>query len=369
MQNKIYILIVLSFLILISVAIAFLVTTESENPSSSPNSSKNLEECQTLVYSAPEAINVVFFAEKSEAQTYSDYLAGIKPFDKNPLNIYYIPNYIPECELYKEIAVLCYSKELIKKAASCPNDYLVVLKEEPSNIRSSAYMNVLSLNTRHPKSVFPHEIAHALANLAEEYTPANLPSGQKNCVSSCEKFPAEIDSCELGCSKDSYYRSIDSGIMRTLSSNEYGIYDENLIQEKINLQTSQSRITGRVIYEDCQNQKYYLIDAIYNSQQNTIQVQSQTVEPGCVGGNGYGNFNYNLYNNQDMLIDSNSFNSELIFTDAPAEIEINGEIYENDGPFILKISAIPDVKKLEITHKDKITEINVQGVGSRPCRR
>ncbi len=369
MQNKTYILIVLSFLILIGVAIAFLVTTETETLSPSSNSSKNLEECQTLTYSSPQAINLVFFSEKSDAQAYSDYLAEIKPFDQNPLNIYYIPNYIPECKLYKEIAVLCYSKELVKKAASCPNDYLVVLKEEPSNIRSSAYMNVLSINTRHPKSVFPHEIAHALANLAEEYIPATLPSGQKNCVSSCNKFPEEINSCEIGCSKDSYYRSINSGIMRTLSSNEYGIYDENLIQERINSQTSASQITGRAIYEDCQDQKYYLIDAIYNSQQNTIQVQSQTIEPGCVGGNGYGNFNYNLYNNQDMLIDSSSFNSELIFTDAPNEIEISGEIYENDGPFMLKISAIPDVKKLEIAHKDKITEINIQGIGSRPCRR
>ncbi|MBS3088379.1 hypothetical protein J4402_01215 [Candidatus Pacearchaeota archaeon] len=366
MQNKTYILLILSFLILIGSAIAFLIITEPEILPSSP--SETIEECQNLAYSSPNAINLVFFSEKADAQKYSDYIAGIKPFDKNPLNIYYIPTYIPKCELYKEIAVLCYSKELIKKASSCPNDYLIVLKEEPSSIRSSAYMNVLSINTRHPKSVFPHEIAHALANLAEEYTPANLPSGQKNCVSSCNKFETEINACELGCSKDSYYRSIDRGIMRTLSSNEYGIYDENLIQERIISQVSSSPITGNAIYENCLDKNYYLIEAVYISQQNEIQVQSQTIELGCVGSNGYGNFNYTLYDNNGMPLDSKSFNAELIFTDAPGEIEIEGEIYENDGPFILKISAIPDVKKLEISHKEKITEINMRGIGARPCR-
>ena len=366
MQNKTYILIISSFLIIIAIAIVLSITTKPENLSSSPK--ENLEECQTLIYSSPNAINLVFFAEKSQVQIYANYLAKTKPFNPDNLNIYYIPTYQPECELYKEIAILCYSKELIKKASSCPNDYIIVLKEESSGIRSSAYMNVLSLNTRHPKSVLPHEIAHALANLAEEYIPANLPSRQKNCVSSCDKFKTEINSCEIGCSKDSYYRSIDNGIMRTLSSNEYGIYDESLIQEKINSQISSSKITGKAIYEDCQNQNYYLIEADYNSQQNEIQLQSQTIEQGCVGGSGFGNFNYNLYNNQNEIISSESFNSQLIFTDAPGKEEIDGEIYENDGKFILKFSAIPGAKKLEILHEGKTTEINMQGIGARPCR-
>ncbi len=366
MKNKTYILIIISLLIIIAIAIIFLQTTK---PSTSPTTKTEiLEECQSLSTPIPNAINLVFFSPEAQAKKYSDYLSQIKPYNKDTFNIYYIPDYEPECELYKEIAILCYSKDLIKKASSCPNDHIVVLKQQPSNIRSSAYMNVLSLNSRHPMSVFPHELAHALANLAEEYTPAKLPSGQKNCVTSCSKFTSEINECKKGCSEDSYYRSIDNGIMRTLSSHEYGIFDENLIQEQIDDKFS-TKITGRAIYEDCQDQTYYLIEANYNSQTNTIQQISQSIQPGCTGTNGFGNFNYNLYDSSNNLVSTDSFNAQLIFTDAPGEIEIDGETYENDGQFFLKISAIPDAKNLEITHQDKTTNINLQGIGAYPCRK
>jgi len=356
-------------MILIATAITLLITTNKQ-PSISPTQTQSLEECQSLSPTTQGAINLVFFSDKAQAQKYADYFLKIKPYDTNKqsINIYYIPDYEPECELYKDIAILCYSKELVKKASSCPNDFIIVLKQQPSNIRSSAYMNVLSINTRHPMSVLPHEMGHALANLAEEYTPAKLPSGQKNCVSSCSKFTSEINECKLGCSEESYSRSIDNGIMRTLSSNEYGIYDEMLIQEKIDKKFS-TKITGQVINEDCKDQKYYLIEAGYNSQDNTIQTISRSVQKGCVGDNGDGGFTYNLYDSQDNLIDTDSFNAELIFTDAPGEIEIDGETYNNDGQFMLKLSALPDAKNLQITHQDKTTEINLQGIGASPCRK
>lgn len=368
MQNKTYILVVIFLLVVIGAAIIFLQTTKPQ-PSPSPAKTQILEQCKSLSTPKSNAINLVFFSEKDDAQSYTDYLSQIKPYNKDTFNIYYIPDYTPECEIYKDIAVLCYSKELIQKASSCPNDFIVVLKQESSQIRSSAYMNVLSLNSRHPKSVFPHEMGHALTNLAEEYVPAKLPSGQKNCVSSCSKFTSEINECKIGCSEEAYYRSIDAGIMRTLSSNEYGIYDEFLVQEQIDNKISNSKITGQAIYEDCEEQTYYLIEADYNSQTNTIQTISKSVQPGCVGDNGYGDFTYNLYNTQDNLIDSDSFNSQLIFTDAPGEIEIDGETYENNGKFFLKVSSIPDAKKLEISHKDKTTEINLQGIGAYPCKK
>jgi len=368
MQNKTYVLIVASLMIIITISIIFLQTTK---PTASPPNEKTeiLEQCHTLYYSSPTAINLVFFSPKVQAQKYVDYFLKIKPYNKDTFNIYYIPDYEPECELYKDIAILCYSKNLVKKASSCPNDYIIVLKQKPSNIRSSAYMNVLSINSRHPMSVLPHEMGHALANLAEEYTTAKLPKGQKNCVTSCSKYTSEINECKQGCSEDSYYRSIDNGIMRTLSSHEYGIFDENLIQERIDSELSISKITGQVINEDCQDQTYYLIEANYNSQDNTIQQISQSIQPGCSGTNGYGNFQYTLYNSQDTPIDTDSFNAQLIFTDAPGEIEIDGQIYDNNGKFFLKLSAIPDAKNLEISHKNKITEINLQGIGAYPCKK
>ena len=185
------------------ISIALIIFLLAPAPSSSPKST-NLETCQTLSYSSPEAANLVFFSEKSEAEKYSNYLfKEITPFkeNKDSFNIYYITNYLPECELYQGIATLCYSKELTQKAASCPNDYIVVLDEQPSSIRSSSYMNVLSINKAHQLSVFPHEIGHAFANLAEEYVPAKLPRSQQNCVENCEEFNGINEDWEQGCSE------------------------------------------------------------------------------------------------------------------------------------------------------------------------
>jgi len=372
MKNKTYIFVIILLMISIAISIISLVSINSKISSSPASSANNvLEGCQTFSYSSPDAMNIVFFAEKAKVAGYSEYLFGIKPYNsfKNNFNIYYIPTYQPECKLYKDIALYCYSKELIRKASSCPNDYIIVLKEQPYKIRSSVYMNVLSLNSKHPLSVLPHELGHALANLADEYVPASLPRGQKNCVSSCSKFDSETDGCFIGCSKDSYYRSIDRGIMRTLSSNEYGVYDEALIKKQIDSQTSSSLITGHAISDDCSEQKYHLLEANYSSQNNEIKVISRSIQQGCLGGNGYGNFNYSLYDADGNLIIDDTFNPQLIFTDAPGEIEIDGEIYENDGPFMLKLPIVPNAKTLEIIHDDKKTEISLNEIGAIPCKK
>ena len=359
-------LIILGVAILVSVLISNFYKTEL-----SPTA-QALEECHALKYNGDDKINLVLFASKEQAEKYSNYILTISPFSTNKdfFNFYYIDSYTPECEIYKEVALLCYNKELIKKASSCPNDYIVVIKDESAGIRSSSYMNVMSLNSNHLLSVFPHEFGHAFTILAEEYTPADIPRGAKNCVSNCEKFSTS-DGCFQGCSKEDYYRSIDNGIMRTLSSNTFGKFDEFLILERIKKKIGVG-ITGLAIDPDnvdCTKKNYYLIEGTYKTK--NIDVIEKTIESGCVGSNGAGFFEYNLILTDNSIAKTDEFNPELIFTDAQEQgnEEISGQIYESDKSFLLKIPAIEKAKTLEIIKDgEKLTEINLQTIGAEFCK-
>lgn len=358
--------IILSVAILASILILNFYKTEL-----SPT--QTLEECHTLKYNSENKIDIVLFSSKEQAEKYSDYLLTINPFstNKDSFNFYYIDSYTPECEIYKGIALLCYNKELIKMASSCPNDYIVVIKDESAGIRSSSYMNVMSLNVNHFLSVFAHEFGHAIAVLAEEYTPADIPRGAKNCVSDCRRFSTS-DGCFQGCSKEDYYRSIDNGIMRTLSSNTFGKFDEFLILEKIKKKIG-AGITGAVTQNpiDCSNEKYYLIDGNYYTSNNQIAISNKSIQQGCVGSNGAGFFEYNLILTDNFIIKTGEFNPELIFTDVQEEgqEEISGQIYESDKSFLLKIPAVEKAKTLEIIKDgEKLTEINLETIGAEFCR-
>lgn len=365
-------IIILVAIIIISIISVILLNKGSLSPSASSGNSI-LETCNTLKYNSESAVNLVFFSPKEQAQEYTDFFLQTSPFNQNQdaFNFYYIDDYQPECELYKGIAILCYSKSLIKIASSCPNDYVIVLQNKPGNIRSSAYMNVLSINTALPLTVLTHEFGHTFANFAEEYTPASIPRGSKNCQSGCDKFDIK-DSCSQGCSKTDYYRSIEAGVMRTLSSNEYGIFNQQIITEKLNKETKMAT-AGKAISEintGCQDKNYYLIEGLYNQAENSINTIDKTIETGCIGMGGSGSFTYNLILNDNSVIPGSEFNPEFIFTDGQLEEEtiINGETFQSDKPFLLKIPVISNAKTLEIKKDaEKIAEINLNDIGARPC--
>jgi len=364
MNKKLIIIILLGVSIPLVILIFLLI---GSNNNLSP--SANLETCNTLEFNNDQATNIVFFSNKDQATQYKEFFQETSPFDKNKeaFNFYYIDSYTPKCELYKEIAILCYSKELIKKVASCPNDYSIVLESYPSNIRSSAYENVMSINTNHQMTVLIHEFGHAFANLAEEYTPAKLSKGSKNCVASCDKFSYETDGCFEGCSENNYQRSISNGVMRTLSSNEYGQLDEKLILE--NIKGKVSPLTGNAIsnQEECATQDYYLIEGNYN--QNNMNLIGRSVEQGCLGNNGVGNFIYSIKTTSGEIISESDFNPELIFTDAPGENQIDGETFVSDKNFLLKIPKITQAKSLTISENNQeLIEINLLDIGARACK-
>ena len=258
-----------------------------------PAPEKGIEACKTLEYNGKNKINVVFFAPKEKVLEYSNILLGSSPFkeDTNSFNIFYIDSYQPECQIYKGIALLCYSKNLIKTASSCPNDYIIVIQDKNATIRSSAYINTISINSNNEKNVVLHEFGHAFAGLADEYTPATLPKNAPNCVSNCSQFGIYKD-CFQGCSKENYYRSMDSGLMRTLFSSSFGAFNNAVIQQQLLRQTIS--LTSKVIEEiqECQKEQYYLIEGNYS--EGKIQVISRSIEEGCIGTSGQGPFDYSL---------------------------------------------------------------------------
>ncbi|MFH1500824.1 MAG: hypothetical protein ABIE22_02660 [archaeon] len=351
-------------LILAIVIVLILLTLSLTSPQFSP--STGLEDCKTISYNGKNKINIVFFSNEKQAKDYSEYFLTISPFNKNKgsFNFFYIDSYIPECEIYKGIALLCHSKEIIKKAASCPNDYIVVIQDQPKKIRSSAYMNVMSLNANYPKSVFPHEFGHAFLTLAEEYVPASLPDKPKNCVDNCEKF-SQSDGCFEGCSESLYFRSINAGIMRTLSSESFGLFNEQLFQEKFQ---STSKVTALAIENtaECEDQKYYLIKGQIIDDKITISEKS--IQVGCVGGNGAGVFSFNITTTTGKTTQGNEFNPEDIFTDLYEE-ELSGEVLLAQT-FILKMPLVENGKNAELFKQDhKIFDINLEEINSRPCKK
>lgn len=343
---------IIGVLILAILVVLFLLL--SHLPNLSPEQESNLETCNSLSYSSSSATNLVFIATESQTQEYFHYLTSSSPYSQDSFNTYYI-DYKPECELYQQKAVLCYNEELVKKASSCPNDVIIVIQSQPSTIRSSSYMNVVSINSNNNKNVILHELGHALAFLADEYVPATLPRKSENCQKTCN-----FQQCFQGCSKEDYFRSIDNGVMKTLSSSDYGDVNENLILKQI---SKSSSITGNIIQDEvnCEKQEYYLIQARYEN--DNIITFNKSVETGCIGNNGMGDFSYNLVMSDNSTYSEN-FNPELIFTDS----DESGEVLASDREFFLKIPIITNSKSLEIIKETKLAEINLQDIDSRPCK-
>ncbi|MCU0642527.1 MAG: M64 family metallopeptidase [archaeon] len=350
--------------VLILVIIAGAVIHFKTKPSLSPESNA-LESCKSIYYNGEGKTNIVIFSSDKTAKTYADKLLSYSPFSENKeaFNFYYIDSYQPECEMYLGIALLCYSRELIKKASSCPSDYIFVVKDADIKVRSSAYMNVISLNSRLPSSVIVHEFAHVFANLADEYVPSQIPDSSENCAPDCSRFG---ENCFSGCGEDRYYRSIDSGIMKTLNSKTLGAFNEDLIVQMI-IKPSNA-LAGKAIYGpvDCRREEYYLIEGNFSN--GEIEFISKTIEQGCIGSNGIGSFNYDI-TLSDNSAHSGSFNAELIFTDSQAEAEdsITGGAVANEGIFLLKIPIIENAKSLELSTQTSSLEISLENKGDHPC--
>jgi hypothetical protein len=321
-------------------------------------------ECNVL--KEGKGYNVLFFSAKADAEKYYSLLLNSEAFarHKEEFRISYIDNYKPECSYYKDIALFCYSRDLVKRAASCSTDFIVVIKEDNIKYRSSAYMNVVSIVRGHSTNVLLHEFGHVFADLADEYVPAVLPRTSKNCLANCNLFREAGAGCYKGCSEDSMQRSIEKGVMRTLATSDFGIYNDNLISGYFR---TEAPVTGMASStpDNCADEDYVLIEGYYSN--GKIEIKNKESEKGCAGTNGRGPFSYKLILKDGSLFEG-EFNPEIIFSDLPADDgQLSGGSEKYRGEFTIKVPYVKDMNKLQIKSGEELmTEVNVDD--SRPCK-
>ncbi|PIN93125.1 hypothetical protein COU61_00990 [Candidatus Pacearchaeota archaeon CG10_big_fil_rev_8_21_14_0_10_35_13] len=373
-MNKLLFGVFVALLLVVGVLVSVLLLNDS-----SISNVSALEDCNSLSVDGVvvDGVNILFFGSLEDSSKYADYLLSIAPYDslKDKINFFFISSdsYVPNCELYKGIALFCYNKELLVKSGSCPNDVVVVLNSDyDSSIRSSSYTNVVSINTKLPLSVLPHELAHALVNLADEYVPSTIPKGSDNCVTSCDSFIDDYskDGCFVGCGEEDNYRSVNNGLMRTLSSDDYGVYDESLISSEIasiisKRTTKASSVTGSAVggYEECSSQEYFLVYGTHNG--GSLTIVGKELVTGCIGDSGKGSYDYSIVLLDGSVVKDDSFNPELLFID----FSDGGEAFGYDGLFYLKVPLISDSDTLEIS-KDGVfmSSIKLSSEGNIPCK-
>ncbi len=364
LQKTAYLIIISS---LIAIILLFAYLNIRQSSVSAEVEPEKLESCKSLVYNGEDRIDLLFLASESDTQRFSDALLNTPPYDENKdyFNVFFIDDYEPTCEDYKDIAILCNTKENLKEARRCPNDYPIVIKDKPSNIRSSAFGNVISINKNHENSVIVHEFGHAFGNLAEEYTPAKLPRGAKNCVSSCDKFEGIADSCSQECSQNDLFRSINAGVMRTLITSDYGQFNIQLLKKLLEKnKPDDASITGQQIAEsyDCSNQKIVPLE-IMQASDGTTKVESTNIElAGCAPDNaGEGN----------LCIGDLCYPS-MLFTEAQdisTQSSIEGETFDApDTTTTFYVNKLSNTETIEISLDEvSLSKINLAQAGATAC--
>jgi len=335
-----------------------------------------LEECRALEpYNGEGKINMLFFASEQEAEKYRDFLLSLSPFNeyKDDFNFFHIDSDI-DCRLYKGIAILCDGPEVRKKAASCPDiDFITVLEEAKSDIRSSSYQNIMSINPKHTLMVFAHESGHAVFNFAEEYiNDQKPPRDSVNCVNLCpDNFDGEIDGCFEGCSLSSYDRSSRNSVMRTLSPDNpekpFDTFNSNYMKEVLSEMISENQpfITGQQIAEsvlNCGDQKYNLAKL-----NDKGEVEEITQHVGCSGRNGNGPFRYEVTSN-GVVIEVGNTNLN-IFTDIQEENTeiLSGETSRGEIAYITATTT-GDTLNIFDESNNLVSSENTEEVGATPCQ-
>lgn len=181
-------------------------------------------------------INIVFLTNNIQENLINrtiELFLNSTPFSNNKekFNFYYAGE--SDCEVQGNQFVFCYSKKAVKKSAVCPNNYIVVLTNQSYEIRSSAYINFISLNINNINNTIIHEFGHVFANLADEYIPSIIPFGSKNCRRNCENFK-DIEGCFKGCSESDYSRSSENSVMKSLETSDYRKLNNLLIENNLN---------------------------------------------------------------------------------------------------------------------------------------
>ncbi len=331
-------------------AVALFIFTQAQNYSSP---AKSPETCNDVLIQGPpeKQTNILFVGTADEAEVYRDYLLAYEPFSSNRemFNFYRIDKK-SDCARYKKIALYCYSQELQSQAAVCPHDFIVALEDAPVSLRASAYMEVASINTNLPKTVLLHELGH-LFGLDEEYEAGYNPGiNSPNCKTRCGQFTGT--GCFQECSDGTHLRSVDEGVMRTLSpaddANPYGSYNTERILDRMTI--PRSKIAGFASQEEtsCLDASYLLIEV--DPRQSEWQARAIAKERGCTAQT-QGSASYALKDDEMNTVFSDTFTAPRLFTDGneDADNTLEGQTFESKNLFYLTVPSDTGAASVVIT--------------------
>jgi hypothetical protein len=250
-----------------------------------------------------DSINIVFlgtsykdvskFRKDSEKMMLS--FLNTKPYDsyKERFNFFRIESFGDYGCNYDD-AVVCNPSLAQREAIRCPgNDYIVILTDQSNvknffkHLRSSSWMNLMSLNVADDPLVFSHEFAHSFADFADEYEYGgeinwNAPNCDKDYMN-CSKFSIINGSeCHVGCVNNKYSRPIDVGIMRDYwVSKIYGAYDEWFLKSLVLDKTKEVKedIKKRGDPKEKPEQVYVVSGSCDNGQCKILDVQKSPGYP------------------------------------------------------------------------------------------
>ncbi|MBU0530636.1 MAG: M64 family metallopeptidase [Nanoarchaeota archaeon] len=240
-------------LILILVVVILLVAVSYTFETNVPASCTNV-----FVNGDLSNVDVVFLANnyesvldfKSDVNSYIDRnglhngLLSIDPFKSNAFrfNFYLVEELFDlECFTGKDY-LLCNHRKVKSIASACPHDYVIVLSkhsvfDDSAFLRSSAYLDMATLNTADNRLVLAHEFGHLFGDLADEYITGEYYVDAPNCdVVTCPKWYGLFDDvgCFQGCTAINMYRPTENSIMRDYSqTNSYGPLNENVLLRKL----------------------------------------------------------------------------------------------------------------------------------------
>ena len=303
--------------------------------------------CDVLAQGTAGSTGIVFFGTAEQAREYRHALLSFVPFNESPEAFtWYVSDFQPVCEFYRDVALFCYSKDIVQAVHTCGAQYGIVVREADSAIRSSAFEGIMSINARHSLSVFAHEFGHAFAGFDEEYAPASLSGGAGNCEATCQTFGVS-DGCYRGCSDTGYYRSIEAGIMRTLTASRYGTWHESYLRTKLAGSGVASSNTLALAPLDCSTQTYSLL-TLTRSATGDLTVNDVARGQGC--------------GEQTPLIDGARF---VVFSDVQemGSVTLSGEQYSYEGTVYAAVAD--DVSTLILVNGNQTQEVHL---GTTLCK-
>ncbi len=224
-----------------------------------PNLKKSPDSNCITIQENPKSLNIVFLSYQYKSQdeflaSAKEYINGkagfanIEPFKSNMDQLSFYAVYTTSMACSTTQGTLICDDYISKRSASkCPNDYIFVLGDINSfvdalvPIRSSAYLNLGSINTADNQFVVLHEFAHLFGHLVDEYVDEvsykslNINNAPNCDDSKCTKWSDFNNTqCLKGCSLSTFYRSQDYTIMRNyFKSNSFGVYNEWLLNQSL----------------------------------------------------------------------------------------------------------------------------------------